>query len=466
MGFDVFDQSTHLSMQEPGEQVVEEWYRRMVEEALRRKAEIASSRRVQPRELETLAREVFRTFSEQALAEGVRLPGDFLPRLIGEVSGLGPLLVLAQDPQVEDLAVNYGHMYVFRTGEGWMYYGPTPPGFGDALRVLLDAENKRPPSPEQPIADAQIQVTVPVDQKSTQRVGLRVNFIMPPASPYGDVITIRFTRYPRTVPEKPLSLVTANRLPPVRQPPFQVQDLPDGQGVLSPEAANYLLAVLYHGAPVVVAGATGSGKTFLARLLLQHVLNMYPRGALRLFIIEDTSEIVLNAWSGDPSDDTGNVVYTLTRPAPVGEGPPPITMYDLIRAALRSRPHGIVVGEARGAEAWELIRATATGHGYSVFSIHATSADKVWPRFLQAVQAHPDVQHLKPLDVARAFAEGVAVVVFLARTPQHGQVALEIAEVSPIVEDTAARPAFNRLFVFDEADLGLPANTFMHRRWL
>jgi len=34
-------------------------------------------------------------------------------------------------------------------------------------------------------------------------------------------------------------------------------------------------------------------------------------------------------------------------------------MYNLIRSALRSRPHGVVIGEARGAEAWELIRAAA-----------------------------------------------------------------------------------------------------------
>jgi len=485
MSFDVFDRSVRPRGHEtPSGRELDTWYRRMLATARDRQARAASNRRLTPGELEDLARRVFDEFREQALNEGVRLPATMLPRLLGDLSGLGPLLALAQDPGVEDLAVNYGHMYVYRTGEGWIYHGPTPEGFGDGLRVLMDASGYRPPRPDVPIADAMLQVTVPMPDGKIVRAGLRINYLMPPASPYGDVITVRFARYRSEIPAEPLSLITASRLPPARKPPYEPRAFPDGRGVLSPEAANYLLALLYHGQPVVVAGSTGSGKTFTATLLLQNVLNLYPQGKLRLFVVEDTSEILLNGWGGDPTDDTGNVVYTLTRPAPVGgEGPPPVTMYDLIRAALRSRPHGIVVGEARGPEAWELIRATATGHGYSVFSIHATGAEQVWPRFLQAVQAHPDVRHLTPGQVAQAFAEGVAAVVFLVRHPEHGQVALTVAEVSPVVERAAARPALTPLFVFDpgagrvvptgnrplrmtERDLNLPGNLFVRRRTL
>jgi len=486
MTFDAFDRSMTPATDNASASKTEtaRWYTRMLAAARDRQAQAAADRRLSPKELETLARQVFEEFREQALSEGVRLPDEMLPRLLGDLSGLGPLLALARDPQVEDLAVNYGHMYVYRTGQGWTYYGPTPQGFGDALRVLMDAAGYRPPRPDVPIADAMLQISVPMPSGRIVRAGLRVNYIMPPASPYGDAITIRFARYRSEVPPEPLGLITASRLPPARKPAYQPRDFPDGLGVLSPEAANYLLAVLYHGHPVVVAGATGSGKTFTATLLLQNVLNLYPGGRLRLFVIEDTSEILLNGWGGEPEEDTGNVVYTLTRPAPVGgEGPPPVTMYDLIRAALRSRPHGIVVGEARGPEAWELIRATATGHGYSVFSIHATGAEQVWPRFLQAVQAHPDVRHLTPGQVAQAFAEGVAAVVFLVRHPEYGQVALTVAEVSPIVEREAGRPALTPLFTFDptsgrvmptgnrplrltERDLNLPASLFTRRRVL
>jgi type IV secretory pathway ATPase VirB11/archaellum biosynthesis ATPase len=129
--------------------------------------------------------------------------------------------------------------------------------------------------------------------------------------------------------------------------------------VLSPQAANYLLAVMVHGGTLIISGATGSGKTFIAQKILQEMLTYFPPGAIRLFIVEDSNEIVLNGWDGSTATDTQNIVYTVTRPEAKG-GPPPITTYDLIRAALRSRPHGVVIGEARGAEAWELIRAAAT----------------------------------------------------------------------------------------------------------
>ncbi len=101
----------------------------------------------------------------------------------------------------------------------------------------------------------------------------------------------------------------------------------------------------------------------------------------------------------------------VTRPEIRG-GPPPVAMYDLIRSALRSRPHGVVIGEARGAEAWELIRAAATGHGHSAFTIHATSAEHVWPRFLQVVQAHPDVVRMSEIQIAQSFAEAVTAAIY------------------------------------------------------
>jgi type IV secretory pathway ATPase VirB11/archaellum biosynthesis ATPase len=205
---------------------------------------------------------------------------------------------------------------------------------------------------------------------------------------------------------------------------------------------------MVHGGTLIIAGATGSGKTYIAQRILQEMLTYFPPGAIRLFIVEDSNEIVLNGWDGSNQTDTQNIVYTVTRPEVKG-GPPPITTYDLIRAALRSRPHGVVIGEARGAEAWELIRAAATGHGHSAFTIHATGAEHVWPRFLQVVRSHPDASLLGDFQIAQSFAEAVTAVVHVERHVQHGQIVREIAEVHPVVEHAATRPAFNFLFKFD-----------------
>jgi len=292
-------------------------------------------------------------------------------------------------------------------------------------------------------------VMVPTEQ-GVLRKGVRINYIMPPASPYGDTITLRVSSY-RTqddLASGSLALLCQKRLPPVKRTPFNPLDLPTGNGVFTPEAANYLLAVMVHGGTLIVSGTTGSGKTFVSQRILQEMLDFVGRGKIRLFIVEDSNEIVLNGWNGARENDTGNIIYTVTRPSVQG-GPPPVTMYDLIRAALRSRPHGVVIGEARGAEAWELIRAAATGHGHSSFTIHATGAEHVWPRFAQVVQAHPDAQRMTEFQIAQSFAEAVTTIIHIERHPVYGQVVQEIAEVSPVVERSAGRPSISPLFRFD-----------------
>jgi len=452
--FDIASGSAKPVSEAVSANALDTWRQQMFAEARSRKASLAAQQRIGHKELEQLAHEVFQEYQTKAQAEGVTLPQGWVYALIGELSGLGPLMELISRPDIEDIAINLGHLYAYTTGEGWQHVGEATEGLGNAVRVLIDRAGQKPPSPDYPIADAMLQVTVPTpDGSRVRRKGLRINYIMPPASPYGDIITIRVSNY-RTGEELrqqgSLAFLTTHRLPPVKRPPFSPRDFPRGDGVITPEAANYLLAVLAHGGTVVVAGATGSGKTFFASRLLQEMLDFFPKGAIRLFVVEDSNEIVLNGWDGDPHSDTGNIVYTVTRPA-IGGGPPPVTMYDLIKAALRSRPHGIVVGEARGSEAWELVRASATGHGYSVFTIHATSAEHVWPRFMQVVQAHPDVRHLTPAQIAQSFAEGVTVVVYIERHHEYGQRVMEIAEVSTIVERTAGRPSFTPIFRFNVA---------------
>lgn len=422
------------------------WRERLLREGQARKADAARARRLSAGDLLELASRIFRETAEQARQEGVDLPEDLLADLLGELSGLGPIYALLRDPAVTDIALNLRHLWVYRIGEGWAFAGPAPEGLGAALRVQIEGSGAPPPLYERPFADAALRIPVPTPEGVREK-GLRISMIVPPASPYGDLAAIRVADHGRRAD---LARLTADRLPPPRRPAFSPLPLPRGRGMLSPEAANYLLAVLVRGGVVVVAGETGSGKTTLARALLQAALDRFPRGAIRLFVIEDTPEIFLHGWSGRPEEDTGNVVYTLSSPGIPG-GPPPVTPYDLIRAALRFRPDGIVLGEARGAEAWELVRAAATGHGRCVFTIHAPSADGVWGRFLQAVRAHPDAARMEELAIAHAFADAVAAVVHLTMHPAHGQVVTEILEVSPVVERAAGRPTMNPLFRLDPA---------------
>jgi Flp pilus assembly CpaF family ATPase len=436
---------------------LERWWTILAEEGRAQKAVESRQRSLSSTEIEALARGVFEDVRTRAIEAGFALPPEFLLRLIGELSGMGPLLELIARPDIEDIAINLGHIYVYTTTNGWEYSGPASEGIGDALRVMIDRAGQRAPTPDYPIADAMLQVMVPIGDGQARRKGVRINYIMPPASPYGDTITLRISNYRAAsdLTQGSLGMLCQKRLPPVPRPRFDARDFPRGDGLLTPETANYLLSVMVHGGTLVIAGTTGSGKTFVGQRILQEMLDYYPRGAIRLFIVEDSNEIVLNGWNGDGKSDTGNIIYSVTRPEIRG-GPPPVTMYDLIRSALRSRPHGVVIGEARGAEAWELIRAAATGHGHSAFTIHATSAEHVWPRFLQVVQSHPDAARMSEVQIAQSFAEAVTAAVYIERNPQAGQIVREIVEVSPIVERTAGRPSFSPLFRFESGKGLLP----------
>ena len=146
-------------------------------------------------EIETLARKAFEEVQSKAVDAGVTLPQEYILRLIGDLSGMGPLLELIARSDIEDIAINLGHIYVYTTTTGWENVGPAPDGIGDALRVMIDRAGQRAPTPDYPIADAMLQVMVPLVDGTVRRKGVRINYIMPPASPYGDTITLRISNY-------------------------------------------------------------------------------------------------------------------------------------------------------------------------------------------------------------------------------------------------------------------------------
>jgi len=258
----------------------ERWWKILADEGRARKATQARQSSLSSTDIEALAKQVFEDIGRKGVDAGFRLPDEFLLRLIGELSGMGPLLELIARSDIEDIAINLGHIYVYTTANGWEHSGAAPDGIGDALRVMMDRAGQRAPTPDYPIADAMLQVMVPVQDGSVRRKGVRINYVMAPASPYGDTITLRVSNY-RTLADLEkgsLALLCQNRLPPIPRPKFQAQDFPRGNGILTPEAANYILGVMVHGGTLVIAGTTGSGKTFVGQRILQEMLDYYPVG--------------------------------------------------------------------------------------------------------------------------------------------------------------------------------------------
>jgi P-type conjugative transfer ATPase TrbB len=137
-------------------------------------------------------------------------------------------------------------------------------------------------------------------------------------------------------------------------------------GIMSQASAAALADAVASRANILVAGGTSSGKTTLANALLAEV----ARSSDRVVLIEDTRELQCAA---------PNLVALRTR-----EGV--ASLSDLVRSALRLRPDRIPIGEVRGAEALDLLKAWGTGHPGGVGTIHAGSALGTLRRLEQLIQ--------------------------------------------------------------------------------
>lgn len=176
----------------------------------------------------------------------------------------------------------------------------------------------------------------------------------------------------------------------IRKPAARVYTLMDyvGAGIASPEAARLLSLAVVERLNILVAGGTSSGKTTLANALLAKMSSLDER----VILIEDTRELQC------PAPDR---VELRTRAGAV-------SMADLVRSTLRLRPDRIIVGEVRGAEALDMLKAWNTGHPGGIATVHANSAASSLTRIEQLVQESVVTVP------RRLIAEAIDLIVFIA----------------------------------------------------
>jgi pilus assembly protein CpaF len=273
-------------------------------------------------EVATLVSEIA---TEQRVQLNKREETALATELTDDMVGLGPLEPFLEDEAVTDILANGPFdIYVERHGK----LEKTGACFRDAQHVANIAQRiasaiGRRIDEASPMVDARL------------ADGSRVNIVLPPVVLNGGTISIR--KFPKQT-------ITLDRM--VRQ-----QNLSGG-------IARFLQVATSARLNVLISGGTGSGKTTLL-----NAMSRYIDPGERIITIEDAVELSLQQ---------PHVVQMETRPANI-EGVGQIDQRDLARNALRMRPDRIIVGEVRGAEAFDMLQAMNTGHDGSMSTIHANS---------------------------------------------------------------------------------------------
>lgn len=295
-------------------------------------------------------------------------------RLNRDIVGFGPLEPIMRDPANEDIHVIGPHETYVDHGTFGMLgtsvdFG-SPEQFDNWLRNMGERIGD-PVSDSDPIVD------------STLPDGSRINII------YSDDVSLKGPSLTiRQGEGTPLSVAQITKW-----------------GTLSPKLAAYLWLCLENEQTVFVVGETASGKT----TTLNCIMSFIPRDS-KIYTAEDTAEVL-------PPHDTWQQL--LTREGG-GEGSSDVDMFDLVAAALRSRPDYIIVGEVRGEEGRMAFQAAQTGHPV-MLTFHASDIVSMIQRFTG-----------DPINVPETFMDNADVALFQNRVKQGDDVLRRVTSVQEI----------------------------------
>lgn len=301
--------------------------------------------------------------------------------------GYGRIDIMMRDPLIEDISCNGVNIPVYIWHRDYESipsnaYFPTEEAL-DSFIIRLAYRTGRMISIARPMLDA----TLPDGSRIQMTLGTEV-------TRHGSTFTIRkFKADPLTV----IDLI--------------------GFGTLSSEMAAIFWYIIENKQNVFVCGPTATGKTTTVNCLSSFIL---PDD--KIVTIEDTPEIQLYHK---------NWIRSVARPATGSTGE--ISQFDLLRAAMRQRPDYVIVGEVRGAEAYTLFQAMATGHG-GISTLHAESIEGAIHRL-----------ETKPMDIPRNLIANLNIIVILARQGKvrRAVTSTEIVGIDPRTDEIITNEIFS-----------------------
>lgn len=237
--------------------------------------------------------------------------------------------------------------------------------------------------------------------------GSRVNVMLPPVSLNGAAMTIR------KFAGEPMTMEWLRK-----------------KGAFTHFTEQFLEILVKARYNIFISGGTGSGKT----TLLNGMSNCIPKDE-RIITIEDSAELKLNGIE--------NLVRLEMRNANIA-GENQITIAQLIKAALRSRPDRIIVGEVRGEEALSMLNAMNTGHDGSISTGHSNGPEDMLRRLETMVLMGVEM----PVSAIRGqIASAIDIIIHLGRVRDGSRKLMEIDEVLGICD---GQVKLAKLFIFDQ----------------
>ncbi|MBY0354881.1 MAG: CpaF family protein [Rickettsiales bacterium] len=332
----------------------------------------------------------------------------------GGVLNLDPITPFLEDNKVDDILINGPHaIYIERAGNVMK----SDVSFKDHKELRAFAESILAYSglmldANRPLIDTRLPD------------GSRVNIIAPPLSIDGINISIRKNGHTD----------------------FSLQSLARN-GSMSKQMADFLEICASVKLNIIISGGTGSGKTTLLNGIANHI-----RPSDRIVTIENPAELRLALpnlvrleWV-----DAQNASSTHE----------PITTRDLVRNALRMRPDRIIVGEVRGAEAFDMMQAMNTGHEGSLTTIHANAPREGLTRIENMIGMAN--LNLPVAGIRKQIASAVHLVIQVMRMEDGARRVVKISEIVGMESDMIV---MQDIFIFKQTGTGENGEILGQHNW-